>query len=477
MKRSNLARTIAAGLCAFILAPAAQAVPNFDFKRLNEQMSAYTMILDFTVEVSFGSQSSEARQRSLGTIVDTSGLIVFDGAFLDSEFDGGMPGMTVKTIPTKITASFLSGDEKIDADYLGTDRFTKLGFLRLQPSDRKPLTPVKFVQQSTFVQGSWFATYILLPEFVKPPVAADIGMLATVIQQPETFPLLVGFGPSEIGSVIYNDRLQPVGILGALPDPGSASSDASGMIGSFDQGDFPMLGILSSTRINQLIAAPPTKGKVDRAWLGITMQAVTEDLAELLGVGGDGGVIVTDVISNSPAQKAGVAVGDIIYGIDGAPIPVKREELLPVFQKKIAELQPGKIVAFDIFRGTPPDRKTMTLTAELARAPISATDAQEFEDDVLELGIRDMVFSDFMINNLDQATFSGVVVNKLKSGGLAAIAGLRLGDIIQRVGDQTVSSVGEMKAALEATQAAKPSEIVFFVWRDNRTMFVNVKTK
>lgn len=472
---------ISGAICSLVLvvclSASAVALPSFDFRRISQQMQAYTVVLDFTVEVSFGSQSSEAQQRVLGTIVDTSGLVIFDGTFLDSDFGGGVPGMTIKTVPTAIKATFLDDDQRMRADYLGTDRFTKLGFARLESSANRPLQPVRFVQQATFSVGSWFVTHLLLPEFVKPNVASDVGMLAAILESPEPFPLLVGFGPGEVGSVLFNERLQPIGVLGALADPSNSSSDPGGMVESFQSGDFPLLGIISASRINSLIADPPTKGKIDRAWLGITMQALTDDLADLLGVSAAGGVIVTDVISNSPAQKAGVAVGDIIYGIDGLPIPVNREELLPVFQKRIAELQPGRTVAFDLFRGAPPERTSLTLKAQLERAPISATDAEEYENDQLEIGFRDLVFSDYMVNNLDQQTFSGVVISKLKSGGLGLIAGLRTGDIVQRIGDQPLTNVADARQALESILATDPPEVVFFVWRDNRTLFVNVKTK
>ena len=68
------------------------------------------------------------------------------------------------------------------------------------------------------------------------------------------------------------------------------------------------------------------------------------------------------------------------------------------------------------------------------------------------------------------------MVSELTQGGLADVEGLSIGDIIQRINNQPVSSIEEVQAIMEELEAQKPSEIIFFVWRDNKTMFVNVKT-
>lgn len=466
---------IAAALCVTMTEQL--SAQTFDFKRLSQQMQQYTVVMDFTIEMSFGSQTSEAKQRVMGTVVTADGMILFDGSFLQADFGGEVPGMAVKLTPTRIDVNFLGRKEKKTAEYLGIERFTHLGVARMNLQSSETLQPVRFTTVSSFRTGSWLAAFLLLPEFVTPEVGADIGMLSTIVEAPEYFPLTVGFGPAEIGSVLYDERLQPVGILGVLPDPGTASSDAGGFLDSFDGSSFPMLGVITIDKISRLISSPPSKGKSERAWLGITMQALTEDLAEAIGVSVSGGVIVNDVIKDSPADKAGIKTGDVIHQLDKAPIPVDREERLPIFQKRIAELAPGTKVNFGVSRSVDNAMKELAIEATVEKAPIAATDAAEYEDKKLEYGVREMVLSDFMLNNLDQTTFSGVVVSKLKSGGLASIGGLRLGDIIQRVDATPVTSADDLKNVTEANTQKQATEVVFFVWRDNRTMFVNVKTQ
>ena len=107
---------------------------------------------------------------------------------------------------------------------------------------------------------------------------------------------------------------------------------------------------------------------------------------------------------------------------------------------------------------------------------MTATDSPEYENKELEYSVRDMVFSDFLYFNLDAEAFTGVVVSELKSGGLAEIEGLRYGDIIQRIGDQEIASVGEVEVVMDELAEQKVDEIIFFVWRNQKTLFVNVKT-
>jgi S1-C subfamily serine protease len=119
---------------------------------------------------------------------------------------------------------------------------------------------------------------------------------------------------------------------------------------------------------------------------------------------------------------------------------------------------------------------TLQILTTLEKAPIAPSDAPEYENKSLEFKVRNMVFSDYMYNQLDPDTFKGVVVSELKPGGLAAIGGLNLGDIIQRIDDHQITSVDDVRAAMEQLEQEQTREIIFFIWRDNKTLFVNVKT-
>jgi S1-C subfamily serine protease len=449
---------------------------NFDFDSLRDHMADYTVILDLKVTFSFGMQTSEQEERQMGTVVTEDGLVVFDGTFLShDQMFSNLSGMNVKSDPTRIDITFFNGDT-FRGKFLGVDRFTRLGFVRIENPDRD-FTPVRFVRVSEFSVGSWLAVHFLLPEFVTPPVAADVGMISANLESPESFTLTIGFNQLEFASVLYDEKLRPVGMLGTLMDPTSPNTNASGMLESLNSFDIPMLGVITADRLDKLIAEPPQKGEVDRAWLGISLQALTADLGEFLSADVSGGIIVNNIVTGSPAEKAGLAVGDIIFAINGQPVEVDREEKLPIFQRLIAEMGPGVSVELSVLRQDQEALDTLTLITTLEPVPLAAADADEYENEELEFTVRNLVFADYLFQNLDPDEFNGVIVSKLKPGGLAHIGGMRIGDIIQRIDDQPIESVEDAEAAMRVVGDVQPEEVVFFVWRDNRTLFLNVKTQ
>jgi serine protease Do len=459
-----------------LLAPSISSAQSFDFTRLEAAAKNYTVILDIKIEVTFGMQSTEQEQRMLGTIVSEDGMVLFDGAMLANEqMLSSMAGMNIKTTPSRIEVQTLDG-KKFKAEYVGVDRFTKFGFCKVTDAGATKFSPVKFVNDPQFKTGSWVALYMLLPEFVTPPIAADIGMISTHLEKPEPFALTVGFNAMEMASVLYNEQHLPVGVLGSLLDPTSANTDPSGMVESFNQFEIPLLGVVTGDRIAKLVSSPPKKGEQDRSWLGITLQALTPDIAEFLHLAQGGGIIVNDVVKDSPAEKARLKVGDIIYQINGDAVEVDKEEEVPIFQRRIAEMPTGTQVEFSILRPDNDQVDTLKLLAKLESAPMTALNAPNYENKALEFTARNIVFGDYVARNLEVGSLSGVVISEMQEGGLAEVGGLQMGDIVQRIGSDVVTSVDDVKTSMESIETQKPREVIFFVWRDNKTMFVNVKT-
>ncbi len=474
-------RTGALALILVMLGSAASSsasvqAQSFDFRKLEKAIQDYTVILDMKVELSFGMQTNEQEQRLLGTIVTEDGLVIFDGSGLDFEHPfASLSGVSFKATPTNIEVTMLDG-RKFSGEYLGVDRFTRIGALKITDAGDTKFQPVQFVGNQKFEVGQWVALYMLLPEYVEPPLAADIGMLSTIVEAPEAFPLTVGFSELQMTSVVFNENMQPVGVLGELMNPSVANTDASGMLESMGRFEFPMLGIVTADRLEKLIADPPMKGETDRGWLGITLQALTPDIAGFLGVDVPGGIIVNNIVKGSPAETAGLKVGDVIYEVNGQQVEVNKDEKLPVFQRAISEMGPGTSVEFSILRPAETGIDTLKVTTLLEEAPLAATDAPEYESKSLEFKVRDLVFADYLFFNLDEDELSGAIVSELKQGGLAAVGGLQIGDVIQRIGSTDITSVDDVKTAVEQIEQEKPAEVIFFVWRDNKTLFVNVKT-
>ncbi|MEA2030312.1 MAG: PDZ domain-containing protein [candidate division Zixibacteria bacterium] len=447
----------------------------FNFNLLEQKIQSFSVIIDMKLEISFGIHTAKQSERYLGTIVSRDGMVIFNGSSLNNSAGmQGLSGFSVKTNPTFIEISTMDG-KTYEAEFIGVDRFTDIGFLRIK-GDSNQFTPIEFKGDQEFQTGDWLSLYMLLPEFINPPLTADVGMISTLVESPERFPLTVGFNSLQITSVLFNKDLEPVGVLGALIDPSTANTDPSGLLESFGQYGIPLLGVITAERLERMIDDPPHRGIVDRGWLGISLQALTPDIAEYWELNLSGGIIVNEVIGSSPAEKAGLLKGDIICQVNGQQIEVDKEEKLSVFQRQMAELGPGTAVELTVIRRDDTQDDTLNLLATLKAAPMAAADADEYECESLEFNVRNMVFADYIGNNLDAETFAGVVVSEFKRGGPANVGGLRLGDIIQRIGDSEISSVEEAELAMTDIEAAKPAEVIFFVWRNNQTLFVNVKT-
>ncbi|MCL4440639.1 MAG: PDZ domain-containing protein, partial [Firmicutes bacterium] len=103
------------------------------------------------------------------------------------------------------------------------------------------------------------------------------------------------------------------------------------------------------------------QGKVKRPWLGVQIQPVTPDIANYLGYEGSAGAVVYGVVSEGPAQKAGIKEGDVILSIDGSKIE-SPDDLIKIMQKK----KVGAQVEVELFR----QGKTIKVPVQTAERPV-----------------------------------------------------------------------------------------------------------
>lgn len=453
---------------------------NFDFKKLSKKAEKYTVIVNATVAVSMGSEPFDSKVRGLGIVVSSTGLVIIDAELIDfssglSSIYGGSSSFEV----LRINIETLDG-RRYPAKWLGSDRFSGIGFCQIDAANSGSFDHVTFRSRNDFKVGEWVALFFLLPEYVEPPLAADVGMITAVLTEPEIAPLLVGFSESQTNSVIYDERGDAVGVLGPVANRsgGSDMSDPSSFLGSLGASfsGYNLLGILTADRLNPLINDPPKSGEKNSGWLGVSFQALNKDIADYWGLDAKGGVIFNEVIKNSPAELAGVEVGDIVLAINGELMNLDREENLVIFRRTISELGANAVVEFDILRRSPENEfEPHTIVVELGEAPLTSADAETHEDDRFEFKARNLVLNDFVVYNLDPEVFKGVWVTGVKSGGWATLGGLQAGDIVQLINGVEIDSVEKLREELDSIRDQEVDEVVFFVWRNNQTLFVNIK--
>jgi len=209
-----------------------------------------------------------------------------------------------------------------------------------------------------------------------------------------------------------------------------------------------------------------------KAWLGVQTQVLTPELAEALGLDGKKGVRVTQVLPGSPADRAGVKVGDIFLKLDGQVIPASTQADQELFDNLIRAYKPGAEAELEGVRNGEPIR----LVATLGQSPKTAPELAEYKDDKFEFTARELSLAERVEEKLDEA-FAGVRVSVVQRAGWAALAGLSSGDIITAIDGKPISSIPALKETLENLAKTKPRRTVFFVKRGVRTLFIELEPK
>ena len=211
-----------------------------------------------------------------------------------------------------------------------------------------------------------------------------------------------------------------------------------------------------------------TNGKVTRAQLGVTVQRVTEEMAESLGLKRTGGAIVASVAPGSAAERAGIKQGDIIESFNGQPV-----QDFNSLRNRVAETAPGSKAAVVVVRDG--EEKSLTVTLDEANPPASARGQRgdAGEDAQAALGVSVAPLTPELANRLGLKNAKGVVIQEVNPDGRAADAGLQPGDVIEQVNRAPVQSVEELRAAVKK---AGDKPMLLLINRDGANIFVTVSS-
>jgi len=201
-----------------------------------------------------------------------------------------------------------------------------------------------------------------------------------------------------------------------------------------------------------------TTGHVERGWLGVVIQGVTQDLAETFGLDRPRGALVSQVTPDSPASKAGLKPGDIILAFNGQPVD-HSGQLPPM----VGDVAPGQSVDLTVQRSGKPVQLKVTieaLTDDQAATADGGTDHA-----ALKMTVKDLTAD--QRNQIDEPT-RGVLVTDVGAGP-AANAGIRPGDVILAVGGTDVTSAAQFAELAKDLPAGKP--VPLLVHRGDTNLF------
>lgn len=202
-------------------------------------------------------------------------------------------------------------------------------------------------------------------------------------------------------------------------------------------------------------------GRAQHARLGVSVQDLTQPLADSFGLPRPDGALVAEVEPRSPAAAAGLKPGDVVLKIGGEAIAQAG-----TLSTRIARQLPGDRVALSLWRQGKPVELEVTLgrAGEDAGGAVAEASADAEGGPRLGLALRPLSAEERAQARIDQ----GLLVQGVQ--GAAARAGLAEGDVVMAINGQPVDSV----AALRKVLAAKPRSVALLVWRDGERLFVPV---
>jgi serine protease Do len=435
------------------IVPAALPIPSGSFAQVAESVGPAVVNINTVTRVSgrtpveefFGDEffkrffgeapERQQVQRSLGSgvIVDASGIVLTNAHVVERA--------------TEIEVATADG-KKHKAKLMGVDKKTDLAVLKLQGGGT--YAAANLGDSDRVKVGDWVLA-----------IGSPFGLQQTV-----TAGIISAKGRS-IGQGPFDDFLQ----TDAAINPGNSGGPLVNMSGEVVGINSAILsrtggnvGIGFSIPVNmakRIYTELAAKGKVTRGWLGVSIQPLTPDLAKGFGLKEPSGVLISDVVQDSPAAAAGVTSGDIIIEFDK-----KKVDSPQALQKVVASTQPGRAVPLKVWR----DKAEKTLEIKIGETPDENVALKSTNKGKSLLGLDVRPITPELARQLNLRNPEGVIVFAVDEDSAAAEAGLQRGDIIREVNRQRVRSLPDFE---KATKDVKEGDrVTLLLQRGPQSLYV-----
>ncbi len=377
-----------------------------------------------------------------GFIVDPDGYVVTNFHVINNADD--------------ITVITTAGDE-YPAQLVGHDEKTDLALLKVEAGS--PLAYVEFGDSDDVRVGDWVIA-----------IGNPFGLGGTATTG------IVSARGRDIRSGPLDDFIQVDAPInrgnsgGPLFDTGGRVIGVNTAIFSPNGGNVGIAFAIPASLAGPVVAKLQAKGYVDRGWLGVQIQELTDDLASSFGLAEPAGALVVSVVEDSPADRGGLQAGDIILRYDGEAVERMRD--LP---RLVADTPAQSGVTLDIWRGGA--ARAIPITIGMAPRPVVAAALDDTGATAKpQLGINLSALTDDLRARFRLSPEAhGVVVTAVMPGSPAAQKGLRAGDLIKRVGADSVSEPREVATAVRKAVDQHRDTVVLLIERSGNERFVAVK--
>ena len=390
---------------------------------------------------------TERKASSLGSgfIIKTNGIVVTNNHVI-----AGADDILVRV-----------GDKEYKAKVIGADPYMDIAVLKMETKDK--FKPVSFGDSDSARVGDW-AVAIGNPFGLGGTVTAGIisarNRDINLTRYDDFIQTDASINQGNSGGPLFNLKGQVIGINTAIIAPGQSGSIGIG---------FAIPANAASNVIDQLIQFGETK----RGWLGVRIQEVTKEIAEVEKLKKPHGALVASVGENSPADKAGIKAGDIILNFDGKKIDTMRT--LP---KVVASTEVGKSVELKIWRNKKLISKRLTLgrleSSEEFKEKKTKTVNKVEDIEKLKIAVRDITDEDISTRNLSKKT-QGVVITEISVRSPLNNL-LSVNDIIIEVQKTPIKSSSDLKRLVDNIfKKGEKTLLLTVINKNNQRRYLGVK--
>ncbi|MCP8884231.1 Do family serine endopeptidase [Devosia sp. XJ19-1] len=351
---------------------------------------------------------------------------------------------------TKVTVVFEDGSEQV-AEVVGTDERTDLAVLKIEGEDL-PFVTFESSEAPSRV-GDWVVA-----------VGNPFGLGGTV-----TVGVISGAG-RDIGGSNYGDFLQIDAAVNTGNSGGPAFNTEGEVVGvntaiySPNGGNVGIAFAIPARTVQQIVNQLIDDGTVTRGYLGVSIQDVSKDIADSVGLPNARGAIVREPTEDGPAGSAGVQSGDIITKVDGEQI----DDALDL-SRTIASKAPDSTVELTIWRDGAEITVSVTLQqldeSAVAQTPEQPTPPQALPEAATSLGMT-------LVPNGDGS--GGLLIQNVDGDSPAAQRGFATGDVILEVDNKPVAAAGDFDQAVQAVRDRGLNTVLVKVARDGESRFVGL---
>ena len=387
-------------------------------------------------------QKRKASALGSGFIIDEKGIVITNNHVIQ-----GAEDIFVR----------VNGNKEYEATIIGADPLSDIAVLQIKSNDK--FISVKFGDSNKARIGDWVIA-----------IGNPFGLGGTVTSG------IISARNRNIGMSRYEDFIQTDASINVGNSGGPLFNMDGDVIGinTAILGQSGSIGIgfsIPSNNAKKVIEQLIKYGETKRGWLGVRIQFVTEEIADLEKLDKPRGALVASVADGSPSDKAGILAGDIIIEFDGELINQMKE--LPLI---VAQTEVGKTVTVKLWRNKKEISKKITLgrletSEDFKTKKAEKPKTSEIED--LKITVRSLTKEDIQSRNLPSNT-TGTVITKIEKD--SPINYLDVNNIIVEAQKKKIKTIGDLKNILKIAKRSSEKSILIAIYNNqNQRRYIGVE--